>query len=130
MFVARIRDMLVKQAAIIQRSKDQDVLSKWRKSGTRTSNKLELSVWPYDTDPVYMSMLTRAELQGPTLDRQRKPVEFKPPINIGEEMTEIFKSLEELDNCRKYSNLSPRTEQQNLNNEIQTVRLQKLILLL
>jgi hypothetical protein len=41
--------------------------------------------------------------------------------NIGEEMSDIFKSLQELDNSRKDTGLSPQTEKITLNNEIQMV---------
>ncbi|KAJ9600661.1 hypothetical protein L9F63_026197, partial [Diploptera punctata] len=53
---------------------DREVLSAWRQSGAKRPPQKPSSELPYDTDPVYMKMLSRAEIQ---TDR---PHATKPPL--------------------------------------------------
>ncbi|XP_069688292.1 uncharacterized protein [Periplaneta americana] len=81
---------------------------------------------PYDTDPNYMTMMSRTELQNPSSRQKQQQTQQTVTTNIGEEMSEIFKSLQKMDDSKKNVTLSPRAEQSILNNEIQMlVRLQK-----
>ncbi|KDR22089.1 hypothetical protein L798_02052 [Zootermopsis nevadensis] len=70
MFVTRIREMLEKQAAIIQRTKDKEMLRRWRQDGPQRNCKHESGELPYDTDPNYLKMPSRAELQNPKMARK------------------------------------------------------------
>ncbi|XP_021914486.1 leucine-rich repeat-containing protein 27-like [Zootermopsis nevadensis] len=128
MFVTRIREMLEKQAAIIQRTKDKEMLRRWRQDGPQRNCKHESGELPYDTDPNYLKMPSRAELQNPKMARkwQNKQAQKKALKNIDEEMSDIFKSLLELDNSWKDTGLSPQTKKTILNNEMQMLeQLQK-----
>ncbi|XP_023705062.2 uncharacterized protein LOC111863197 [Cryptotermes secundus] len=121
MFMMKIKAMLTKQAATIQKTKDEETLKKWRQNGRHMNHKLECGELPYDTDPNYTTMLSRVELLDPTMARQQqnKEAQIKALKNVGEGTTEIFKSLQDLENSRKDTDLSPRSKKSIINAEIQ-----------
>nr|CAD7594942.1 unnamed protein product [Timema genevievae] len=75
-------------------------------------------VLPYDTNPRYMTMLSRAEMMEPTATRENITRINNTTKTADEQMAELFVSLRNLEESRKSYILSPRSEQNVIQGEI------------
>lgn len=85
--------------------------------------------YPYDTHPDYMTLLTREDIEKDLPDKYRKklrkrskptvPRKSNNDIHLALKIKQLFENLEAIDLNRK--DMTPRTEQKMLLNEIQKV---------
>nr|CAD7459284.1 unnamed protein product [Timema tahoe] len=85
------------------------------KDETKTHND---PVLPYDTNPCYMTMLSRAEIMEPAATRENITRINNTTKTADEQMAELFDSLRNLEESRKSYILSPRSEQNVIQGEI------------
>lgn len=90
---------------------------------------MDPSTFPYDTNPEYMTLLTRQDIEKDLPDKYKRnlvrrskasvPRKNKSDVHLAMKIKKLFENLEALDLNR--SSMSPRTEQKVLMNEIQQV---------
>lgn len=92
--------------------------------------------FPYDTNPDFMTVLTREDIEKDLPDKYRKklirrakptvPRKSNNDVHLALKIKQLFENLEAIDINRK--DMTPRTEQKMLLNEIQKVRLLTIII--
>lgn len=111
-------------------------LQNWRKDYrykqiycTNRDFKMDPNTFPYDTNPEYMALLTRQDIEKDLPDKYKKnllrrskisvPRKNNSDAHLAMKIKKLFENLEALDLNR--NSMSPRTEQKVLMNEIQQV---------
>ncbi|GBP32442.1 Leucine-rich repeat-containing protein 27 [Eumeta japonica] len=131
-------NILASREKNIQNRKTKELLQNWRiryrNSQLHLSDHVKYSMdgnqLPYDTDPEYMTLLSRDDIERELPDKYKKKlvrrskpsVRRKNPqdVQLAMKIKELFKTLEAIDLHRE--NMTPRTEQKVLKEEIKKVK--------
>ncbi|XP_022827644.1 uncharacterized protein LOC111357258 [Spodoptera litura] len=129
------KDLLESMDKILQGRKNLELLKNWRsdyrmgKFAKNGSYKIDSNNYPYDTNPDCMSMLNRDELEKDLPDKYRKklvrrskptvPRKSNNDVHLALKIKQLFDNLEAIELNRK--DMTPRTEQKMLMNEIQKI---------
>ncbi|XP_046382441.1 uncharacterized protein LOC124153372 isoform X1 [Ischnura elegans] len=121
---SKSKHTLMRQNAIIQKRKNEEALKSWRdqmRNMKENSNNLKNcmpiteKLFPYGTDKRYMKMATREMLHDASLDSREKTHRSystsNSSTNIGNEISLIFKSLQNLKCSKETTACTPRTQQ-------------------
>ncbi|CAK1541188.1 unnamed protein product [Leptosia nina] len=134
--VKKRRDFIARADKIIQDKKNMQLLRNWRKNyknrklflSNDTTNYSEPQ-YPYDTNPEYMTFLTREDIEKDLPDKYRKNIvrRSKPSVprtntsdvHLAMKIKQLFENLEAID--LQTNEMTPRTEQKVLLHEIQKI---------
>ncbi|XP_021187653.3 uncharacterized protein LOC110374315 [Helicoverpa armigera] len=133
--VKKHKELLATRDKILQGRKNMEMLKNWRteyrinKGKAKSSYKLDRKDYPYDTHPDYMTLLTRDDIEKDLPDKYRKklvrrskptvPRKSNNDVHLALKIKQLFENLEAIDLNRK--DMTPRTEQKMLMNEIQKI---------
>ncbi|CAG4970817.1 unnamed protein product [Colias eurytheme] len=132
--VQKRKDFLARAEKIIQDKKNMELLKNWRTTyKTRqlfmTRDKQTDMNYPYDTCAEYMTFLTRDDIEKDLPDKYRKKIvrKSKPTVprkssndvHLAMKIKKLFENLEAIDLEKR--EMTPRTEQRVLLNEIQKI---------
>ncbi|XP_013185074.1 uncharacterized protein LOC106130717 [Amyelois transitella] len=133
--IKKHKDLLAKREKILQDRKNIQLLQNWRrdyriKQHTADGTyKLEPKSFPYGINPEYMTLLTREDIEKDLPDKYRKrlirrskptvPRKSANDVHLALKIKQLFENLEAIDLNRK--DMTPRTEQKVLLNEIQKI---------
>lgn len=129
------KDLLARRDKILQGRKNLEILKDWRKKyrlnqfNTDGSYKMDPKNCPYGTHAEYMSFLTRDDIVKDLPNKYKKKLirKSKPSVarksnndvHLALKIKQLFENLEAIDLNRK--DMTPRTEQKMLMNEIQKI---------
>ncbi|XP_045780793.1 leucine-rich repeat-containing protein 27-like [Maniola jurtina] len=132
------KDLIAKRDKILQDRRNIELLKTWRKNYRHRQltlsledNKYKLTAksYPYDTNPEYMTLLTREDIEKDLPDKYRKRLNRKPKptvprksnndVHLAMKIKKLFENLEAIDLNRE--TMSPRTEQKVLLEEIEKI---------
>ncbi|XP_034837386.1 leucine-rich repeat-containing protein 27-like [Maniola hyperantus] len=132
------KDVIAKRDKILQDKRNIELLKNWRKNYRHRQlilsledNKYKLIAksYPYDTNPEYMTLLTREDIEKDLPDKYKKRLNRKPKptvprksnndVHLAMKIKELFENLEAIDLNREA--MSPRTEQKVLLEEIEKI---------
>ncbi|XP_035441869.2 uncharacterized protein LOC118270401 [Spodoptera frugiperda] len=129
------KDLLESMEKILQGRKNLEQLKNWRsdyrmgKFPKNGSYKIDSNNYPYDTNPDYMSILNRDDIEKDLPDKYRKklvrrskptvPRKSNNDVHLALKIKQLFDNLESIELNRK--DMTPRTEQKMLLNEIQKI---------
>ncbi|XP_023951266.2 leucine-rich repeat-containing protein 27-like [Bicyclus anynana] len=132
------KDLIAKSDKILQGRRNIELLKNWRKnyrnrqltlSMEDDKYKLTPKSYPYDTNPEYMTLLSREDIEKDLPDKYRKRLfrRSKPTVarksntdaHLAMKIKKLFENLESMDLNRE--TMSPRTEQRVLLGEIQKI---------
>ncbi|CAH2265400.1 uncharacterized protein LOC120634355 [Pararge aegeria] len=138
MALKKQKDLIARRDKIIQGKRNIELLKNWRKnyrhrqltlSVQDNKYKLTAKTYPYDTNPEYMSLLSREDIEKDLPDKYRKGLHRRPKptvprksnndVNLAMKIKKLFENLEAIDLNR--DTMSPRTEQRVLLEEIQKI---------
>ncbi|XP_073963385.1 uncharacterized protein [Choristoneura fumiferana] len=133
--VKKHKELLATREKIIQERKNAELLRQWRRSYrdckqlAKGSYKMCPKNYPYDTNPEYMTLLTREDIEKDLPDKYRKKIirRAKPTVprkgnsdvNLAMRIKQLFENLESIE--LRGETMTPRTEQRVLLNEIQKI---------
>ncbi|XP_022123246.2 uncharacterized protein LOC110998774 [Pieris rapae] len=130
------KDFIARADKIIQEKKNMELLRNWRKNyktrqffmSNDTTNYTD-PIYPYDTNPEYMTFLTREDIEKDLPDKFRKKIvrRSKPTVprksnndvHLAMKIKELFQNLEAID--LQTNEMTPRTEQKILLHEIKKI---------
>ncbi|KAF9408307.1 hypothetical protein HW555_011976 [Spodoptera exigua] len=129
------KELLESMDKILQGRKNLELLKNWRsdyrmgKYTKKGSYKIDSNNYPYDTNPDYMTILNRDDLEKDLPDKYRKrlvrrckptvPRKSNNDVHLALKIKQLFDNLESIELNRK--DMTPRTEQKMLMNEIQKI---------
>ncbi|XP_050681983.1 leucine-rich repeat-containing protein 27-like [Leptidea sinapis] len=134
--VRKRKEFMAKTEKILQSRKNLEGLRKWRTNyrnhqllGGERSYKMDRSTIPFDTNPDYMTFLTREDIEKDLPDKYKKKLvkrcrpsvarKSNEGVHLAMKIKQLFENLEALDVDKK--GMTPRTEQRLLLNEIQKI---------
>ncbi|XP_053619432.1 leucine-rich repeat-containing protein 27-like isoform X2 [Plodia interpunctella] len=133
--IKKHKDLLAKRDKILQDRKNIQLLQNWRREyrikqhSADGTYKLEPKCFPYDTNPEYMTFLTREDIEKDLPDKYKRklvrrckptvPRKSSNDVHLAIKIKQLFENLEAIDLNR--SDMTPRTEQKVLLNEIQKI---------
>ncbi|KAJ8709583.1 hypothetical protein PYW08_009587 [Mythimna loreyi] len=133
--IKKHKDLLATRDKILQGRKNLEQLKNWRKDyiinkcKANGSYKMNSKDFPYDTHPDYMTLLNRDDLEKDLPDKYKKklihkckptvPRKSNNDVHLALKIKQLFENLEAIDLNRK--DMTPRTEQKMLLNEIQKI---------
>ncbi|XP_054266173.1 leucine-rich repeat-containing protein 27-like [Macrosteles quadrilineatus] len=129
-WIEKVREMLLKQDAILQRRKNVETLQQWQDETKllkqthvkKVSCKTEVD-FPFGTDPEYLKILSRKDLKEDwNHRRESSPHNFRHEEPINNRIVSIMTALQELQTSQSSTLMSPRTEQKILSEEIKKIR--------
>ncbi|XP_059050573.1 leucine-rich repeat-containing protein 40-like [Achroia grisella] len=131
----KYKDLLERREKILQDRRNVELLRNWRKEyrirqqSVDGTYKLEAKNYPYDTNPDYMVLLNREDIEKdlPNKYRQKLIRKSKPTVprksnndvHLAMKIKQLFANLEAIDLNRE--EMTPRTEQKALLTEIQKI---------
>ncbi|XP_068625571.1 uncharacterized protein [Battus philenor] len=138
MALKKKRDLLATREKILQNKKNIEALKNFRrnyrakqmsmKNGNNTQMR-NANDYPYDTSPEYMTFLTREDIEKDLPDKYKKRLWRRPKptvprknngdIHLALKIKQLFENLEAIDLNK--GEMTPRTEQKILLNEIQKI---------
>ncbi|CAH0597800.1 unnamed protein product [Chrysodeixis includens] len=130
------KELLATRDKILQGRKNLEHLKNWRTDyGSRkhthadSSYKMDPKNFPYDTNPDFMTVLNREDIEKDLPDKFKKklvrrakptvPRKSNNDVHLALKIKQLFENLEAIDINRK--DMTPRTEQKMLLNEIQKI---------
>ncbi|XP_038219636.1 uncharacterized protein LOC119837917, partial [Zerene cesonia] len=133
--VKKRKDFLARAEKIIQDKKNMELLKNWRTNYKtrqlliRQDRPTDPISYPYDTCEEYMTFLTREDIEKDLPDKYRKKIvrKSKPTVprkssndvHLAMKIKKLFENLEAIDLDKR--DMTPRTEQRVLLNEIQKI---------
>ncbi|CAH2097176.1 unnamed protein product [Euphydryas editha] len=134
----RKKDLIAKRDKILQGKRNIELLCNWRKEYrnkqltlTFDNNTFKITprTYPYDTNPEYMTLLSREDIEKDLPDKYKKrlyrkskptvPRKNNNDVHLAMKIKQLFENLEAIDLNRE--TMSPRTEQKVLLGEIQKI---------
>ncbi|CAG9119011.1 unnamed protein product [Plutella xylostella] len=128
-------DLVNMQEKILQEKKNMEQLKNWRQMYrttqifTNPDYQLKPETFPYDTNPAYMTLLSREDIEKDLPDKYRKklvrrckptvPRKGASDVHLAMKIKKLFENLEAMDKQRE--EMTPRTEQKVLLGEIQKI---------
>ncbi|KAJ0170923.1 hypothetical protein K1T71_013695 [Dendrolimus kikuchii] len=135
MALKKHKDLLAARDKILQDRKNAELLKNWRKSYqfkqqfANGTFKMEQKDYPYDTNPEYMTLLTREDIEKDLPDKYKKrlvrkckptmPRKSNNDVHLAMKIKKLFENLEAIDLNRE--GMTPRTEQKVLMSEIKKI---------
>ncbi|XP_026754386.2 leucine-rich repeat-containing protein 27-like [Galleria mellonella] len=133
--IKKHKELLARREKILQDRKNVELLRNWRKEyrirqqSADGTYKLEPKNYPYDTNPEYMTLLTREDIEKDLPDKYRRrlirkskptvPRKGNNDVHLAMKIKQLFANLEAIDLNRE--GMTPRTEQKALLTEIQKI---------
>ncbi|KPJ03151.1 Leucine-rich repeat-containing protein 27 [Papilio xuthus] len=138
MALKKQKDLMASKDKILQSRKNLELLKNFRK--TYRTNQLSMprgnthykrtaNDYPYDTNPEYMTLLTRDDIEKDLPDKYKKRLWRRPKptvprkkngdVHLAMKIKKLFETLEAIDLNKR--EMTPRTEQKMLLNEIHKI---------
>ncbi|KAM3957975.1 uncharacterized protein ACR2FA_008015 [Aphomia sociella] len=133
--IKKHKDLLSFREKILQDRRNIELLRNWRKEyrvrqlSADGTYRLEPKNYPYDTNPEYMTLLTREDIERDLPDKYRRrlvrkskptvPRKGNSDVHLAMKIKQLFANLEAIDLNRE--RMTPRTEQKALLTEIQKI---------
>ncbi|XP_015112444.1 E3 ubiquitin-protein ligase LRSAM1 [Diachasma alloeum] len=121
-WISKVREILIKQAAEIQRTKDREILREWRedrrsfeKSMKKAASRTQEGI-PYDIDCSDTPFLTIKKLQKPPNPSNRRNIKLSGDMD--KKMFEIIESLQHYQSKNKSASLNADLQLELLHSEI------------
>ncbi|XP_076294254.1 uncharacterized protein LOC143215742 isoform X2 [Lasioglossum baleicum] len=124
---SKARDLLAKQALILQKSKDENVLKKWRRDRRSFNIAIEKAMrrsgddipFGFDLED-YNSIFKQAPKSKTATSKGKDKQKFNPPKDINMTINKLLESLNHLD-IKSMDVISPRTKQSLLKKDIEKI---------
>ncbi|XP_076643935.1 uncharacterized protein LOC143354081 isoform X2 [Halictus rubicundus] len=128
LWYSKARDLLAKQALILQKSKDENVLKKWRQDRRSFNIAIEKAMrrsgddipFGFDLEDYNSIFKQGPKSKTPTLKGKDKQ-KFNPPKDINITINKLLESLNHLDIKTTMDVVSPRTKQSLLKKDIEKI---------
>lgn len=127
LWFSKLRDLIAKQTATIQKIKDENFLKEWRRDKRSYTKAMQKAMKrneddiPFDIDvedyaSIFKQNSKLKKLKSKKKDKQR----FSSPIDINKKINELLESLNKLE-INTTNEISPRTKQNLYKNKIEKI---------